>query len=271
MTSQIEIKKLCCKTGKKYLLHDIHWQVCEGDKWVVFGENGSGKTTLLSIIAGLKQYTSGSLHLFGEVYNPEKELEYRKKIAFVSTSYYDKVFRNESVMQIILSGKTGTLGFSYEITNSDIRMLRRIMEVFRISHKKDMPYSMLSKGEQQSVLLARAILSDPEILLLDEAESGLDLVARINLYEILEELAMKKNITMIMVTHYPNEIPELFQKCLLLKNGKMFKKGTMEEVFTDSIMSEYFAQEMTVHKIVNGYQLIPVDTSSAKEKMSFIL
>ena len=75
---------------------------------------------------------------------------------------------------------------------------------------------------------------------------------------------------MIMVTHYPNEIPELFQKCLLLKNGKMFKTGIIEEVFTDSVMSEYFAQEMVVHKIVNGYQFIPVDTSGKKEKLSFI-
>lgn len=251
----IEVKKLSCKAGQKYLLHDINWKVQEGEKWVVFGENGSGKTTLLSIIAGLKKYTSGTVNLFGEAYNSARELEYRKRISFVSTSYYDKIFRNESVLQIILSGKTGTLGLSHQITNEDVISVRRIMDFLRISHKKDMPYRMLSKGEQQSTILARALFADPEILLLDEAESGLDLIARLHLQDILNELANKKNMTMISVTHYPNEISDLFQQCLLLKYGKTFKKGNVSDVFSSSVMSEYFEQDVIVEKATIGYQV----------------
>lgn len=251
----IEVKKLSCKTGQKYLLHDINWQVQEGEKWVVFGENGSGKTTLLSIIAGLKKYTSGTVKLFGEDYISERELEYRKRISFVSTSYYDKIFRNESVLQIILSGKTGTLSLSHQITNADVCSARRIMDFLRISYKKDMPYCMLSKGEQQSTILARALLANPDILLLDEAESGLDLIARLHLQQILKGIAEKKNITMISVTHYPNEISDLFQQCLLLKRGKTFKRGNISDVFSSSVMSDYFEQEVIVEKAAIGYQV----------------
>lgn len=265
MKAQIEVEKLCYKAGQKYLLHDINWQVCKGEKWVVFGENGSGKTTLLSIIAGLKKYTSGILRLFGEDYDPEKELEYRKKIAFVSTSYYDKVFRNESVLQIVLSGKNGTLGLSHQIKNEDLRSTRRVMDFMRISHKKDIPYCMLSKGEQQSTILARALLSNPEILLLDEAESGLDLIARLNLQALLSELTNKKNITMISVTHYPNEISDLFQQCLLMKNGKTFKKGAISDVFSSSSMSSYFGQEVNVEKMEMGYQFTQAKSDGSKK------
>ena len=104
----VETKHLNCKVGQKYLLQDITWRVQKGERWVVFGMNGCGKTTLLSIIAGFRQFTSGDVSVFGAPISDENILDIRRKIGWVSASYFDKYYTKESVMDIVLSGKYGT-------------------------------------------------------------------------------------------------------------------------------------------------------------------
>ena len=110
MEPVINIEKLCCQTGNRYLLRDINWQVYQGERWVVFGLNGSGKTTLLSIIAGYKSQTSGTVEVFGEAFSNNNILSIRKRIGWVSSSYFDKYYTKESALDIVLSGLCGTLG-----------------------------------------------------------------------------------------------------------------------------------------------------------------
>lgn len=256
MKSQIELQHVSCKTGQKYLLYDVSWQVKPGERWIVFGENGSGKTTMLTVIAGYKKYTAGSMNLFGEAYQPDKVLEYRKKIGWVSKSFFNRILRNESVLNIVLSGKTGTLGIGAFITNPDIIRARNLLGVFHIGAKKDMPFYLLSKGEQQSVLLARAFMGRPEILLLDEADSGLDYAARIRLYEFLNAYAKETNATMISVTHYPNEIPDFYEHCLLMKQGNVYRQGKIADVFRSEIFTDFLQCPVEVQKREHGYQFI---------------
>ena len=256
MAAQIDLQHICCKAGQGYLLHDITWQVQQGEKWIIFGENGSGKTTLLTLIAGYKRYASGTMHLFGEPYQPQKILDYRKRIGLVSTSFFNKVISRESVLSIVLSGKTGTLGISEYITNQDLKKAKKLLDVFHISSKKDQPYYMLSKGEQQSVLLARAFLGEPELLLLDEADSGLDYLARIRLNNFLSVFAKETNATMISVTHYPDEIPAFFEQCMLMKSGRIYQKGRIETVFNSEIFTEFLECPVEVRKQETGYQFI---------------
>ena len=256
MKSLIELQNISSKAGQKYLLHDVNWQVKQGERWIVFGENGSGKTTLLSVIAGYKKYTAGFMKLFGESYQQAKVLEYRKKIGLVSTSFFSRILRNESVQNIVLSGKTGTLGIGAFLSNLDLVRSRQLMEKFRISTKKDMPFYLLSKGEQQSVLLARAFMGKPELLLLDEADSGLDYVARIRLYEFLNMYAIETDSTIITVTHYPDEIPDFYEHCLLMKRGRVYRHGRISEIFRSEIFTDFLQYPVEVKKQTQGYQFV---------------
>lgn len=256
MKTQIDLQNVSCKAGATYLLHNINWHIQNGEKWIVFGENGSGKTTLLSLITGYKRISNGNMYLFGESFQPEQTIAYRKRIGLVSTSLLGKILRNESVLGIILSGKTGTLGLSEKIKNQDLVNARKLMDVFCISNKKDIPFCLLSKGEQQNVLLARALIGNPDILLLDEADSGLDYVARKRLNDILTEISQKREMTIVSVTHYPNEIPDFFEYCLLMKNGKIYQKGLLENVFSSDILSDFLGYQVDVKKQQGGYHFI---------------
>ena len=256
MTTQIELQHVNCKVGEKYLLRDITWQVQPGEKWIVFGENGSGKTTLLSLLAGYKRYSDGTIQLFGEPYQSEEVLRYRRRIGLVSTSFFNRILCRESVLSIVLSGQNGTLGISEYISNQELLYAKKILEVFHIEKKKDMPFYLLSKGEQQSVLLARAFMGTPEILLLDEADSGLDYLARIRLTDFLAAFAAETKATLIAVTHYPNEIPDFFEHGLLMKNGKIYQKGLLEDVFRTEVFSVFLYTPVEIQKQKNGYQFI---------------
>ena len=152
----IEAKGLCCKIGSRYLLKDIDWQIEKGQHWVVFGENGSGKTTLLSIIAGFNAQTHGSLKVFGQEYGPENILDFRRKIGFISSSFFDKALSRESALDIVLSGKFGTLSTGYGVRDQDVKKAKTLLGELRLRDKVNRPFDLLSKGERQNVLIARA-------------------------------------------------------------------------------------------------------------------
>lgn len=231
----IEINNLSCKSGKRYLIKDITWNVKKGEQWVVYGLNGSGKTTLLSIIAGYKHFTSGTMKVFGECYSNKTVLDNRKKIGFVSSSFYDKYYSRENVLDVVLSGKTGALGINETIKLEDVILAKKILKNLHVGDKINRQYDMLSKGERQNVLIARALINQPELLIFDEPSSGLDIYNREYLYKLLEMLTGR--LSVIYVTHHPDEILPIFDKCLLLKKGTVFKQGDMKDVFTSETLS----------------------------------
>ena len=116
----MEMQNLSLKAGRRYLVKDINWQIKKGEHWAVFGLNGSGKTTLLSIMAGFKMPSAGMIKVFGEEYDNENLLRFRKKIGFVSGSYFDRYYHEESALEIVLAGSLGTLGLDFEIADSDV-------------------------------------------------------------------------------------------------------------------------------------------------------
>lgn len=242
----IKAEKLCYQSGRRYLLRDIDWEVRQGEHWVVFGMNGSGKTTLLSLIAGYRKQTSGHLYVLDETYGKDNVIALRKKIGWVSSSFFDKYFSKESALHIVLTGRTSTFCPDESITEQDVIRAKILLRRFNLGDKVDHSYHMMSKGEQQSVLIARALLADPEILALDEPGTGLDIQARETMLQVVRQLAEETNITLIYVTHYPEEILDAFDKCLLLRNGRVFAAGSITDLMTSKKLSEFLEKPVSV-------------------------
>lgn len=247
-TTVIKTEKLCCQSGKHYLLKDINWEVKRGEHWIVFGLNGSGKTTLLSTIAGYKQPTEGKLEVFGQQYSQDTIFELSKQIGWVSASFFDKYYTGETVLYIVLSGLYGTLGIGDTVCDEDVCHAHELMKAWNIDHKSDMPFSMLSKGEQQNVLIARAMMGNPKILVLDEPGTGLDVFAREQMMQRVRHLAESTDITIIYVTHYPEEIQDYFTNCLLMQQGLVIANGTVDEVFCSETLSKLLQSCIVVEK-----------------------
>lgn len=239
MSAIIETEKLCCRSGRRYLIGDMTWQVEKGEHWCVFGLNGCGKTTLLSIIAGFKQPTGGELRVFGEPYSGENVLAHRRRIGWVSSSFFDQYYHKESALSIVLSGKTGGFGLDETMTARDIKRAKALLSELRLAERIDHPFGLLSKGERQNVLLARALLASPDILILDEPCSGLDVISREYVLGTVQDLADNTDITMIYVTHYTEEILAIFRHTLMLKNGRQYAQGRTEELFTEERLSDF--------------------------------
>lgn len=252
----ISIKNLSCLSGVRYLLNNINWQVKKGEQWVVFGRNGCGKTTLLSIIAGYKSYSKGILEVLGENYHADNILDIRKRIGWISSSFFDKCYQHESVMDIVLSGKFATMGVSFDLTNHDIIRAISLLESVGMKEKIKSSFDVLSKGERQNVLIARAFMNHPEILILDEPGTGLDVMARANLLKTVQRLAMREDTTTIYVTHYPEEILPSFEYCLLMKNGAVYKQGRTMDLLNSDEMSNFFDELVQVTQKEDGYDFV---------------
>lgn len=260
--SIIELTNISCKAGYKYLLRDISWQVKKGEHWVVFGMNGSGKTTLLSIIAGFKHHTAGRVTVFGEKFSNENILDIRKKIGWVSASFFDKYYSKESALNIVLSGTNGTLGLDDGITLEEVRLAKALLLELNLGDKINRTFDMFSKGERQNILIARALINNPDILILDEPCTGLDVYNRSYLFSTIEKLSEKKDLAIIYVTHYTEEIMPLFKKMLFLKNGHIFAKGDTDALLNTKIISELLGYPAVVEKEKDATYRLKVETQS---------
>ena len=239
----IQTAHLSCKMGQSYLLKDITWQVLPGQNWVVYGLNGSGKTTLLSIIAGYKSYTQGQLRIFGQSYSNANVLALRRRIGWVSGSFYDRYYTKESVLDIILSGKFGTLSVGSDLTLSDVALARQMTEELGIADKLYHAFDMLSKGERQNVMIARALFAGPDLLVLDEPCSGLDVYNRAHLFASIRQLAQKQGLTIIYVTHYTEEIIDIFDHALLLRKGRIFAQGLTQDLLQTQTLQNFLGHQ----------------------------
>ena len=263
----IKVRSLSCQAGAQYLLHDINWQIERGDQWVVFGRNGCGKTTLLSIIAGFKNFTDGDLEVFGEHYTAENILTLRQRIGWISSSFFDKYYTSETVLDIVLSGLFGTLGVQFSIPNTATQKAKGLLTELGLYTKIMSPFDMLSKGERQQVLIARAFMTAPELLILDEPGTGLDALARERLLGTIQKLAEAQDTTIIYVTHYPEEILPSFDKCLLLRSGVIYQTGQTGALFTSEIISDFFDYPVQVSRENDRYnfQIAPTALESLLE------
>lgn len=249
----VKIENMSCSVGNRYLLQNINWEIYQGDHWLVFGMNGCGKTTLLSIVAGFKSHNMGKVEVFGEPFSDQNTLQLRKRIGWISASFFDKVYHSERVIDIVLSGLSGTLGRQFNVSNHDLIRAKQLLTDLHVGHKIDSSFDQLSKGERQNVLIARALISEPELLILDEPGTGLDIFAREYLLQTVKYLADNKEITIIYVTHYPEEILPMFNKCVLMKDGAFYQVGLTAEVFTEENIGNFIQHKVVIESRMDHF------------------
>ena len=253
--SIITARGLGCQSGNRFLIKDIDWDIKEKSRWIVLGVNGCGKTTLLSILAGYQDYSHGSIAYRGTDYRDQSILDIRKKMGFISNSFFDKIYQNESVMDLILSGLSGTLGVEDGYPKDiHIRRLKRMMKQLELDDKLDYPYKWLSKGQRQNILILRALLEFPETLVLDEPMTGLDVVSKEKMMRFVQKLAETEKHSILYVTHHFEEIsPELFDNCLLMRSGQIYQKGTVEEMINEDVIGSFLQHKVKIDRTPNGY------------------
>lgn len=235
----IKAQNAAMKAGSKYIFRDINWEINRGENWVLFGLNGCGKTTLLSVLAAYQNASEGDVYLYGEKINEDNRAGLRQKVGFVSSSFFNRYFRREAVLDIILAGKHGALGLQDEIYDEDVRRAKALLDEFGLRQKARYPYDTISKGQQQMVLIARAFMGRPEILLLDEPCSGLDIIAREKFLHLMQDMVEKNQTTVLYVTHHTEEILPIFDKAALMKQGKLYAQGDLQDVFADEVLSAF--------------------------------
>lgn len=237
--SILQAKTLSLKKGTKYILHNIDWQIEKGDCWLVYGLNGCGKTTLLSILAGYQSGSEGKVLFEGEEITRSNAERLRKEIGWDSASFLEQYIKRENVLDIVLAGKMGTLGISEAVADIDLRKAKRLLTDLGLRKNMRYPYDLLSCGQKQRVLLARALMSEGEILILDEPCSGLDVLSKAKVLYELESLSQKEHKTIIYVTHHFDEILPIFNKALLLKAGQVHSLGDRKDVFSNRNFSDF--------------------------------
>lgn len=237
------------------LVGPVTWQVELDERWVVLGPNGAGKTSLLRMAAAEVHPTSGIAHLLGEVIGKTDVSELRPRIGLSSAAVASRIPRDEKVSDLVVSAGYAVLG-RWRERYDDVDTDRAIdmLESLGAEHLSDRTYGTLSEGERKRVLIARAMMTDPELLLLDEPAAGLDLGGREELVERLGDLAADPDSpAMVLVTHHVEEIPPGFTHGLLLNEGSVVAQGLLPDVLTAENLSEAFRQSIALDRVDGRY------------------
>lgn len=235
------------RSGAK-LLDDITWTVNEGERWVIIGPNGAGKTTLMQVLAAQLHPTAGVVGLLDEVLGAVDVFELRPRIGVSSAAIGDRIPKGERVGDVVMSASYAVMGrWREDYDPMDESRAEELMAQLRIDHLRDRSFGTLSEGERKRVQIARALMTDPELLLLDEPAAGLDLTGREALVETLSDLCLDDYApAIVLVTHHLEEIPEGITHALLLNEGRVVAAGPLRDVLTDELLSQTFGLALSV-------------------------
>ena len=238
------------RRGQTDLLVDVDWEVEEGQRWVVLGPNGAGKTTLLQLAAGRMHPTSGVAGILGEVLGAVDVFELRPRIGLSSSALAAAIPPQESVRDVVVTASWGVTGrWREEYHELDHERADELLQALGASHLADRTFGTLSEGERKRVQIARALMTDPELMLLDEPAAGLDLGAREDLVARLGAIAADLAApALVMVTHHVEEIPPHFTDILLVREGRVVAQGPIEITLTAENLSRTFGLDLVLEK-----------------------
>ena len=251
----IRMEGVSVRRGPTTLLRDVSWSVEEDERWVVLGPNGAGKTTLLRLAAAELHPSSGVVHLLGERLGRVDIFELRPRIGFCSYALGARVPGDEIVRDVVVSAGYARLGRWREAYDpQDLDRAESLLEALGIFALAARRYGTLSEGERKRTLIARSLMADPELLLLDEPAAGLDLGGREDLVARLSRLALDAEApASVLVTHHVEEIPPGYTHGMLLREGGVVAQGLLPEVMTEENLSTTFGMPLVVNADAGRY------------------
>ncbi len=241
MSAILEVSGLRVERGRTVILHDIAWRVARGEHWAVLGANGSGKTSLLKALTGFLSPTKGEFSVLSRRYGASDWRELRLKIGVVTSAFAMSIPFSEVALDTVISGKFAQLDLWHRVSQADRAAGLRLLKRIGLAHLAAREWAYLSQGERQRVLIARALMAKPRLLILDEPCAGLDPVARENFLQFIEALARKRNSpALVLVTHHVEEIMPAFTHALLLRAGRVHAAGPRAKLLTSKNLSAIF-------------------------------
>ena len=255
MASVLELTDVTVVRDGNPILDRVTWSVDSAERWVILGPNGAGKTTLLQIASASIHPTSGTARVLDDNLGQVDLFELRPRIGYASTALARRLPANETVLNVVLTAAYSVTGrWSEEYGDVDLRRARRVLAEWKLDSLESREFGGLSDGEQKRVQIARSVMTDPELLLLDEPAASLDLGAREELLTLLSGYATAKSApAIVMVTHHVEEIPPGFTHALLMKKGLVTAAGPIDEVLNPANLSLTFGLELALEKANERY------------------
>lgn len=262
----IEVKNLRVDRYNARVIEAINWTVRAGENWVILGPNGAGKTTLLSCLMAYTPPSDGEIHVLGERWGHYDWRKLRERIGIVSSSLIARVPDGDAAVSVVIGGRYAQIGLRGEKVTDELRTeaLGHLERLDALA-LQDRKWGVLSQGERQRVLIARALMANPALLIVDEPCAGLDPVARERFVQRLDQLTRDpKAPALVLVTHHVEEITPGFSHVLLLKDGRSRNSGPAETMLTSEELSETFGAPLTIVRRGDRYQLTDVQLPEMK-------
>lgn len=261
----IKLNDVLLKRNNKFIIKDINWKFENGEKWVLLGKNGIGKSTLINILSTTLFPTAGNVEILGKTLGKTDVFELRKLIGVLGADLGSRINNSELVQNVVMTQKyamTGVWGDSRDVfKKEDLEKANELLNFFGVEKIKDRYWGLLSQGERKRVMLARALMNDPKILLFDEPTAGLDLAARETVINILNKLSVydrefQKERVVVLVNHNIEEIPPSFNKIAIMGEteenaGTIIFKGDIDRTLTSENLSKAYGVNLDVTKTAN--------------------
>ncbi|MGN8647683.1 ABC transporter ATP-binding protein [Gracilibacillus sp. HCP3S3_G5_1] len=244
----LNLEKVGLKKDGNWILKEIDWKMEKGEHWTLLGLNGAGKTALLHMLCAYYFPTEGKVNVIGKQFGKDILGEQlRQQIGIVSSTLKQRIYGTDSAYQVVLSGAFASIGL-YESPTDEMRAkAQQILKDLDCFSYANRAYRTLSQGEQQRVLIGRALMNNPKLLILDEPTNGLDFIAREQLLESIENISRGEEApSIIYVTHHVEEILPTFTKTLLLKNGRVFNQGSTKAMIQSENLTQFFGVPVEV-------------------------
>ena len=243
------------------ILGPISWEINTGERWVILGPNGAGKTTLLQLLAALIHPTRGSVEILGEKMGAVDVFELRPRIGFTSSAMIELLPRDERVIDVVLTSAYAIAGrWNEDYDLWDESRAKALLTIFGVRELGDRYFGTLSEGEKKRVQISRALMADPEVLLLDEPAAGLDLGGREDILQRITTYTSEDSApATVIVTHHIEEIPAGTTHALLLKDGTIQRAGSIHETLTNESIEEVFGVKVSLNFDGRRYFAVSAD------------
>lgn len=254
----IDFKNVDLIRNKRQILSNISWQVNQGEHWAILGLNGSGKTSLLKLILAEEWKTKGSISVLGTEFGKGEIPKLRRRVSVVGSYIAERFTSTIKSENVVYTGKFNSSMLYKFYTDKELDEARELLRTIGAEALIGRAYGSLSQGEKQILLIARSLILQPDILILDEATNGLDLFAKEKFLSYLHHIIVLDNSpTVIYITHHSDEITDDFSHLLLLRKGTIVKQGDKNQLLTKEVLSDFYERAVELHRIGHKIFVIP--------------